>query len=375
LRPCGVWIAAAALLPGGSARAQEVAWRSEYAKALKEAADAGRPLLVEVGTENCYWCKQLALRTLNDPNLSRLINERCIPLKIDANRSPYLAQALRVQSYPTLVFAGPDGTILGYKEGFVEAGPLRDELVKVLAAVGAPDWMVRDFEMGTRAAAAGDSARAMALLRGVVEDGKNRPVQVKARRLLQELEKKAGDRAAEAKVLAGRGKTTEAIAAIHELNRSYPGTLASREGKQLLMKLTSKADAGASEHKRQAEELLRQAKEDYHARQLLCCLDRCEILSSQYADLPEGSAAAKLASEIKDNPEWTRQACDQLGERLCVLYLALADSWLRKGQPQQALFHLERVSKLFPGTRYAEMAQVRMARLRGAPPLGVEPRK
>ena len=58
-----------------------------------------------------------------------------------------------------------------------------------------------------------------------------------------------------------------------------------------------------------------------------------------------------------------------------MLYLSLADSWLKKGQPQQAIFYLERVIKMFPGSRQAEAAQVRLTRLRGAPPSGGEAKR
>ena len=106
---------------------------------------------------------------------------------------------------------------------------------------------------------------------------------------------------------------------------------------------------------------------DYRAQQFLCCLDRCEALTTQYTDLPEAKKAAEMAAEIKANPQWTKLAADQLGERLSVLYFALADAWLKKGQPQQAIFYLERVVKAFPATRHAEVAQARLAQLRGAP--------
>jgi tetratricopeptide (TPR) repeat protein len=350
-----------------TAHAQQVSWRSDYAQSLKESADSGKPLFVNVGTENCYWCKQLDLRTFKDHDLVKVINERFVPLKIDASRHAFLVQALRVQSYPTLVFAAPGGTILNMKEGFLEAPALREMVVTVLAAVGTPDWMKRDFEAAARAMDESDHPRAIGLLRNVVDDGKDRPVQVKARKMLQELEQQAALRAKQAKELANRGKTTEAIAAINQLNKTYPGTLAARESKQLMMKLASRAESSHAERKRQAADLLKQAREDYRSQQFLSCLDRCESLSAQYADLPEGTEGEKLAVDIKANPEWTRRACEQLGERLSLLYLSLADSWLKKGQPQQAVFYLERVIKMFPGSRHAEMARVRLARLRGAP--------
>jgi thioredoxin-related protein len=355
------------LAAAGAGHGQSVSWRTDYAKALKESADSGKPLFVNVGTENCYWCKQLDLRTFKDGELVGVINERCVPLKINASQNAYLVQVLRVQSYPTLVFAAPDGSILNIREGFLEAPALREMLVKVLATVGTPDWMQRDFESAQKAINESDHPRAIVFLRNVVQDGKSRPVQLKAQKMLEDLEKQAAQRAEQAKELANKGKTVEAIAAINKLNSTYPGTLAAQQGKQLMLKLASRGENSAAERKRHAEDLLKRAREDYQSQQFLSCLDRCEILSAQYADLKEGAEGEKLAAELKSNPEWTRQACEQLGERLSLLYLSLADSWMKKGQPQQATYYLERVIKMFPGSRHAEMARVRLARLNGGP--------
>ena len=104
----------------------------------------------------------------------------------------------------------------------------------------------------------------------------------------------------------------------------------------------------------------------------MCCLDRCEVLISTYSDLPEAAEASQLAQEIKTNPEWTKQAADQTGDRLCLLYLTLADTWLKKGQPQQATYYLERVIHTFPNTRHAEIAQIRLSQIQGAPSKSVE---
>src|SRR4051812_12059200 len=55
------------ILTSAIARAQEVSWRNDYNRARQEAAEKGVPLLIDIGTENCYWCKQLDLRTFKDP--------------------------------------------------------------------------------------------------------------------------------------------------------------------------------------------------------------------------------------------------------------------------------------------------------------------
>ena len=43
----------------------------------------------------------------------------------------------------------------------------------------------------------------------------------------------------------------------------------------------------------------------------------------------------------------------------------MAETWIRKGQPQQAVTCLEKVIQQFPGTRQAEAAQVKLSYIRG----------
>src|SRR5262245_10933177 len=88
-----------------SLHGQEVQWRYDYTKARDEANAVSLPLLIDFGTENCFWCKQLDVRTFRDPAVVKLLNERFVPLKIDANKDASLAQELRVQTYPTLILA------------------------------------------------------------------------------------------------------------------------------------------------------------------------------------------------------------------------------------------------------------------------------
>jgi thiol-disulfide isomerase/thioredoxin len=365
------------LLGAAGARAQEVAWRQDYSSARQEAAAKGRPLVIDFGTENCVWCKQLDARTFRDPEIVRLLNERCVPLKVDAQRQATLANALNIQNYPTLVFASPEGKILGYQEGFVEAPALNELLHKALAATApkapapeaaksaAPEWMARELQDAARACDVADYRRALALLKHITEEGQDGPVRAQARRRLQEIEDKAGSQCSRARELADRGQHREAVEVLNDLARAYPGTLAAREGGRLLATLASRRVSRPTSGGAQAQGLLAQAREDYRARQYLSCLDRCEALLSGFADTQEASEAGQLAAEIKANPEWTKQACEQLADRLGSLYLAQAEGWLKRGQPQQAVFYFERVVQAFPNSRHAEVAQGRLVQLQG----------
>jgi thioredoxin-related protein len=360
---------------GGPAAAEEVQWLHDYNRARKEAEAKNRPLILDIGTENCFWCKKLDATTFRDPAIVTALNEQFVPLKVNAERDEVLANALHIQSYPTLVLAAPDGKILGTFAGYMEAAQMRELLARVVASLDNPEWMSRDYQLAAKAIAASDYARAIALLKSIGEDGKDRPVQIKSRQLLQDLEQQAADRLARARQLDDKGQSTEAMAALSELLRLFAGTQASVQGGQLLTALAAKPEVQAQLRQRRAREILALAREDYRTQQYLCCLDRCELLAGSYADLPEGAEAIQLATGIKNNPEWLQQACENLSDRLGGLYLALAETHIKKGQPQQATLCLERVIRMFPGTRQAETAQVRLANLQGRPTVQAEFKK
>jgi thioredoxin-like negative regulator of GroEL len=369
IRPRLIILSALVLAAGPRpAAAQQVKWVSDYNVARKEASEKGRPILIDFGTENCFWCKKLDLSTFQDPAVVALLNEQFVALKVDADRESTLTQTLRIQQYPTLVLAGPEGKILGVLEGYQEASVLAEQLRKVANGYKTPDWMTRDFQEAAKAILASDYTRAVTLLKGVTQDGKDRSVQVKARQVLQDLEQQAAGRLARAKGLLDRGQSAEAAEVVTELLRSYAGTQAAADGAGLLTALAAGPELRDQQRVRRARELLAQAREDYRTQQYLGCLERCELLSTSYADLPEGAEARQLAGEVKDNPELLARACDSLNQRMGVMYLTLAESWMKKGDARQAQLCLERVMQAAPGTRQAEQAQVQLARLQGTSP-------
>jgi tetratricopeptide (TPR) repeat protein len=273
------------------------------------------------------------------------------------------------------VLAASDGKILDTLEGYMEAGPLHDHLQRVLAGLRNPEWMSRDYQEAAGAIAAADYARAITLLKSITLDGKDLPVQTKAKQVLGDLEQRAAGRLARAKQLEEQGEASETIAVLSELSRVFSGTQAAAQGGQLLATLTARPEAPTQERNRQARALLAQAREDYRTEQSVCCLDRCERLATSFADLPEGVEGIELADLIKNNPERLRQACDSLTDHLSGLYLALAETCMKKNQPQQAARYLERVLQIFPGRPQAETARLRLNDLQGRPAWQAEIKK
>lgn len=364
--PLLVLVAVGLLAP--TAAAADPVWRTDYNTARKEAQEKGLPLLLVVGSDNCFYCKKLEANTLSDAGIKAQLAGGFVPLKVDGNREPALARALKVQVYPTTVLAGPDGKIHGFIEGYLEPDRLAEHMKRAVVASTTADWMARDFNEASKAIGAGDYPRAVTLLKGIIREAGEKPVGVKSKEVLAGVERQAAGRLAKAKELEQKGFTPEAMDALAGLVKDYAGTTAAADAATLMAGVTEKPEARAQRHDRLARDLLAMAKEDFRASRYHDCLQKCEQLSAAFADRPEGKEGRALAAEIQNNPDRLATACEQMNDKTAAMYLALADSWARKGQDREATACLEKVMKLSPNSRHAELAQVRLAQIQGRNP-------
>jgi thioredoxin-related protein len=116
--------AAGFLFVAASCQADEIRWRATYRDAYEESVKTGKPMFMDFGSENCYWCKKLDATTLGDADVVKLVNERFIPVRIDATLEVDLVRAVAVQALPTLFVLAPDRTILNRYEGYAEASAI-----------------------------------------------------------------------------------------------------------------------------------------------------------------------------------------------------------------------------------------------------------
>ena len=350
------------LFVGTVSAAEKIEWRADYDSARKEANLKNKPLFLDFGTEDCVHCKRMHQTTFKDPLIVKLINDHFVPLKIDANREPKLAQSLRIQAYPTMILAGNDGKILGWIEGFMEVGRMQEQLQRA-SLLQTPDWMARDYQEATKSVDLGDYARAISLLKNVVDDGKERSVQTKAREALQDIELLAAGRLTRAKQLDEKGQTLEALDLLTDLLRQYAGSKAALDGGKMLTALADKPDARTRQRGRRADELLTLAREDFKAERYLRSLDNCELLIAAYRDMPESKEGDKIAAEIKGDPERMARVCEAMNDRLAIMYVTLADSFMQKGQSEQGMMYLNKVVKLNPSSAAAVTASARLKQI------------
>jgi thioredoxin-related protein len=115
--------------------AEGIVWLNDYVAARRESHDKSLPLVIDFSTQNCHWCRQLEATTFRDPAVVKLLSEHFVALRLDGEKDGVLAQQLGISGYPTLVFADPNGKILGKQEGYVKAAEFTQIAQRALASV------------------------------------------------------------------------------------------------------------------------------------------------------------------------------------------------------------------------------------------------
>ncbi|MCS7015184.1 MAG: thioredoxin fold domain-containing protein [Gemmatales bacterium] len=340
-----------------------IPWRTDYAQARREAREKHLPLLLDFTTEWCVHCQRMDATTFQDVHVIDLLARQFIPVKIDASRQPSLAEALRIRGYPTLVLALPDGRIVHTLEGYVDAAQLTPYLRSVVAQSATGSEYAQKLEEAVRAQSAGEYAQAVAHLNSLLSDPQALAVHLRAKSVLEQIEQQARREWDEERGNTRQRSTEERERAWQQLAQRFAGTSVAAEIRQALAQVQQARQAELAQRRQQAVALLQAARSDFEQQNWLACLERCDRLLRDFSDLPEGKQAQALLNQIKAQPEHVERTCDRLIERLGELHLALAESWLRQGEPQLAIATYHKIVTRFSGTRFAEIAQVRLKQL------------
>ena len=78
--------------------------------------------------------------------------------------------------------------------------------------------------------------------------------------------------------------------------------------------------------------------------------------------LPGVRALAEVPTN-GDDPERLQQACTNLEDSLAQIYMELAESWLRRGQPQKAAAVFKKILQICPERHQAQLAQDRLQQI------------
>ena len=153
--------------PAGAGPAPAVAWRG-WDRGLEEARGSGRPVLVDVYTDWCGYCRRMEADVYSRPEIREYLKRRFVAVKLDAEASDparyegraftsrSLAARFGVSGYPTTIFLRPAGEHLVNVPGYVDA----ERFLQVLHYIG-DGHMDRGvtFQDFTKQSAPGGAAR------------------------------------------------------------------------------------------------------------------------------------------------------------------------------------------------------------------------
>lgn len=108
-----------------------------YEEAIQRAKESGKPVVIVFVSYTCPVCDKLEEETLGDPDVSALLNEEFLPVRILAEETPSLVQRFRVFGFPTIWFY-KEGNLFGPLVGFIPPDAFRDILFHVLSGGGSP---------------------------------------------------------------------------------------------------------------------------------------------------------------------------------------------------------------------------------------------
>jgi len=100
-------------------RAEVVPWRGDFAAAQAEARSANKPILLYFTAEWCGPCQQMRRYVWTDPQVAEAL-KNFVPVRIDVDRDPKLAQQFHINPIPAFFILDSSGQIARNYEGAME---------------------------------------------------------------------------------------------------------------------------------------------------------------------------------------------------------------------------------------------------------------
>lgn len=100
----------------------EIKWEKDLATAKKKAKEKNVPIMIDVYTDWCTWCKELDKNTYANKEVIDAA-KKMVSIKLNPETSQEgaeIAQRYGVQGFPTILFISADGFVLENVGGYVE---------------------------------------------------------------------------------------------------------------------------------------------------------------------------------------------------------------------------------------------------------------
>ena len=90
-----------------------ILWSPWHPDAFARARAEAKPVLLSISAAWCHWCHEMDRTSYSDPAVVRLVNDRFVAVRVDADRRPDISERYSLGGLPTTAFLTPDGLVLG----------------------------------------------------------------------------------------------------------------------------------------------------------------------------------------------------------------------------------------------------------------------
>lgn len=126
MRRAAKYVAVGLLFVCGAAAAappDNVLWQSWSTDTFEQAQEQNKPIYLYLEAVWCHWCHVFQHETLNKPAIAAQLNKDFIPVRVDHDAQPALADRYRAWGWPAQIWFAPDGSESAKRSGHI--GPER----------------------------------------------------------------------------------------------------------------------------------------------------------------------------------------------------------------------------------------------------------
>ncbi len=110
---------------------ESIKWYS-YTGGKYQSADSGKPIMVDVYTDWCGWCKKLDDETYSDTRVIELAANNFISVKVNGDDDYDFAMKYAIRNYPTILFVDSEGNEIHRVIGFRNADQFLADMETVM---------------------------------------------------------------------------------------------------------------------------------------------------------------------------------------------------------------------------------------------------
>ncbi len=145
---------AISLPPSVGVSQQPIHWKPTLESAQHLAGQANRLVLIQFWAPWCVVCRQMEMEVLSQPAVVSVLNERYVPVKINADNFPATAHRYGITALPTTIITTPDGQLVDTIRGRLDTASYVERISRVAA-----DAQQRKAAIHAQASAGGAAAR------------------------------------------------------------------------------------------------------------------------------------------------------------------------------------------------------------------------